>query len=122
MASIRYIVINIDESIQFYTQQLGFELIEQYGTAMAIVKNGDLTLWLAGPASSAAQPMPDGSKPQAGGWNRFVLQVSDLSKLVENLKSSGVKFKNEIVSGPGGQQILCCDPSGNVVELFQPRS
>lgn len=122
MASIRYLVNNVDESIQFYTEQLGFELIEQYGPAMAIVKKTDLTLWLAGPASSAAQPMPDGSRPQAGGWNRFVLQVSDLPTLVENLKKSGVQFKNEIVSGPGGQQILCCDPSGNVVELFQPRS
>lgn len=122
MASIRYLVNSIDESIPFYTQQLGFELLEQYGPAMAIVKKEDLTLWLAGPASSAAQPMPDGSQPQAGGWNRFVLQVSDLPALVKNLKNSGVKFKNEIVTGPGGQQILCCDPSGNVIELFQPRS
>jgi catechol 2,3-dioxygenase-like lactoylglutathione lyase family enzyme len=122
MASIRYLVNNVDESIQFYTQHLGFELLEQYGPAMAIVKKADLTLWLAGPASSAAQPMADGSLPKAGGWNRFVLQVSDLTNLVANLKKSGVQFKNEIVSGPGGQQILCCDPSDNVIELFQPKN
>jgi predicted enzyme related to lactoylglutathione lyase len=109
MASIRYLVNNVDESIQFYTQHLGFELLEQYGPAMAI-------------ASSAAQPMADGSLPKAGGWNRFVLQVSDLTNLVANLKKSGVQFKNEIVSGPGGQQILCCDPSDNVIELFQPKN
>ena len=120
MASFRYLVLNVSESVEFYTQKLGFELIEQYGPAMAIVKKSDLTLWLAGPVSSAAQPMPDGSKPTPGGWNRFVLPVQNLALLVTDLKSSGVQFKNEIVQGPGGQQILCVDPSGNVVELFEP--
>jgi len=120
MASIRYLVNDVDSSIKFYTEALGFDLKQQYGPAMAIVAKGDLTLWLAGPMSSAAKPMPDGSKPQPGGWNRFVFQVEDLRGLVGKLKESGVRFRNEIVQGPGGSQILCEDPSGNVIELFQP--
>lgn len=119
MASFRYLVNNVDESVSFYTQSLGFELVEQYGPAMAIVKKVDFTLWLAGPVSSAAQPMPNGQKPTPGGWNRFVLQVADIQSLVQTLKSQNVKFRNEIVTGPGGQQILCEDPSGNVIEIFQ---
>jgi catechol 2,3-dioxygenase-like lactoylglutathione lyase family enzyme len=121
MASIRYLVNNVDLSIQFYCNNLGFELIEQYGPAMAIVKKSDLTLWLAGPSSSAAQPMPDGSKPQPGGWNRFVFQVENLEELVSRLEKQNIKFRNQIVSGPGGSQILCEDPSGNVIELFQAK-
>lgn len=119
MASIRYLVNDVPKSIQFYSESLGFELKQQFGPAMAIVAKGDLTLWLAGPVSSAAQPMPDGRKPEPGGWNRFVLQVEDLPALVERLKNQGVKFRNEIIKGPGGSQILCEDPSGNVIELFQ---
>jgi catechol 2,3-dioxygenase-like lactoylglutathione lyase family enzyme len=84
-----------------------------------VVKRGDLTLWLAGPESSAARPMPDGSKPEPGGWNRLVIEVEDLAGLVERMKGESVRFRNEIVTGPGGQQILVEDPSGNVVELFQ---
>lgn len=121
MASIRYLVKNVDESVEFYTKNLGFELIDQYGPAMAIVSKKDLTLWLAGPVSSAAQAMPNGDQPQPGGWNRFVLQVDDIQSTVSSLKNSGAKFRNEIVSGPGGSQILCEDPSGNVIEIFQPR-
>ena len=119
MAAIRYLVDDVDASVTFYTQLLGFELIEQFGRAMAITRRGDLTLWLAGPAASASKPMPDGRKPAPGGWNRFVLQVDDLAALVERLRESGVGFRNDIVSGPGGKQVLCEDPSGNVVELFQ---
>ena len=119
MASFRYLVNNVDDSVSFYTKHLGFTLIEQYGPAMAILKRDDFTLWVAGPVSSAAKPMPDGSTPKPGGWNRFVLQVADLKKLVSEMKTQSVKFKNEIVIGPGGQQILCEDPSGNVIELFQ---
>ena len=119
MASVRYIVSNVDHSIQFYTELLGFELKQQFGTAMAIVSKGDLTLWLAGPVSSAAHAMPNGEKPTPGGWSRFVLQVDDLAGLVAALKARGTKFKNEIVKGPGGSQILVEDPSGNVIELFQ---
>ncbi len=120
MASFRYLVNDVDQSIKFYTTALGFTLEEQYGPAMAIVSKDDFTLWLAGPASSAAKPMPNGAKPAPGGWNRFVLQVEDIQGLVQKLKSQGTKFRNEILQGPGGQQILCEDPSGNVIELFQP--
>ncbi len=87
---------------------------------MAIVSCNDVTLWLAGPMSSAARPMPNGDTPKSGGWNRFVVVVEDLQSVVTELKSQDVPFRNEIVSGPGGQQILCEDPSGNVIELFQP--
>lgn len=120
MASVRYIVNDVSASVAFYTGSLGFTLQQQFGPAMAIVSRGDLTLWLAGPAASASRPMPDGSQPVAGGWNRFVLQVDDLAALVMKLRANGVKFRNDIVTGPGGQQILCVDPSGNVIELFQP--
>ncbi|MCL5428182.1 MAG: VOC family protein [Chloroflexi bacterium] len=108
-------------SIEFYTKQLGFEMGDQWGSAFATVKRGDLTLWLAGPESSAARPMPDGCQPQPGGWNRLVIEVEDLAELVAKLKTFGVGFRNEIIKGPGGQQILVEDPSGNVVELFQSR-
>lgn len=120
MASIRYIVHSVDDAAAFYRDRLGFELKQQFGPAMAILARGDLTLWLAGPAASASRPMPDGRSPEPGGWNRFVLEVPDLTALVARLRQEGVPFRNEIVTGPGGQQILCEDPSGNVVELFQP--
>ena len=120
MASFRYLVSDVEKSINFYTQMLGFRLEQQFGPAMAIVSKDGFTIWLAGPTSSAAKEMPDGAKPQPGGWNRIVLQVSNLSVLVSNLKSSGVRFRNDIVKGPGGSQILCEDPSGNLIELFQP--
>jgi catechol 2,3-dioxygenase-like lactoylglutathione lyase family enzyme len=91
------------------------------GPAFAQVRRGDLTVWLSGPASSAARPMPDGRQPVAGGWNRFVLEVDDLAARVEVMRAAGVTFRNAIVSGPGGKQILAEDPDGNVVELFEPR-
>jgi catechol 2,3-dioxygenase-like lactoylglutathione lyase family enzyme len=119
MTSVRYLVHDVAAAVAFYTQRLGFTLQQQFGPAMAIVRSGDLTLWLAGPAASAARPMPDGRKPEPGGWNRFVLQVDDLAAKVAELRAAGVSFRNDIVRGPGGQQILCEDPSGNVVELFQ---
>jgi catechol 2,3-dioxygenase-like lactoylglutathione lyase family enzyme len=120
MASMRYLVNNVESSIQFYTGSLGFRLNQQFGPAMAILSKGDLTLWLAGPASSAAKPMPDGRLPAPGGWNRFVLEVDDIQALVAKLKTEGVPFRNEVVQGPGGAQVLCEDPSGNLIELFQP--
>ncbi len=120
MATVRYLVDEVDASIKFYTESLGFELQNNFGPPFAIVKKDDLTLWLAGPLSSAARPMPDGRKPEPGGWNRFALEVEDLESSVTSLKEKGVKFRNEITKGPGGAQILCEDPSGNVVELFQP--
>jgi catechol 2,3-dioxygenase-like lactoylglutathione lyase family enzyme len=120
VVSVRYLVKDVEASIKFYTDFLGFELRQQFGPAMAIVVRNSFTLWLAGPPSSAAQAMPDGQKPEPGGWNRFVLEVDDLPKLVAQLQTEGVRFKNEIVKGPGGSQVLCEDPSGNVIELFEP--
>jgi catechol 2,3-dioxygenase-like lactoylglutathione lyase family enzyme len=120
MAQVRYLVTDVGEAVAFYTGRLGFTLRQAFGPAMAIVSRGDLTLWLAGPSASAARPMPDGRRPEPGGWNRFVLQVDDLAGLVDELRRQGVRFRNDIVTGPGGQQILCEDPAGNVVELFQP--
>ena len=122
MATVRYLVKSVDDAIAFYTRELGFEVKQKFGPAMAILVRGDLTLWLAGPAASASKPMPDGRKPEPGGWNRFVLPVDDLAALVATLRQRGVKFRNEILEGPGGKQILCEDPSGNVVELFELRN
>ena len=120
MASVRYFVSDVTKAVAFYTQHLRFELKQQFGPAMAILRHGDLTLWLAGPGAFASRPMPDGRKPEPGGWNRFVLETDDLETLVGELRAQGVIFRNEIVTGPGGRQILCEDPFGNVVELFQP--
>jgi catechol 2,3-dioxygenase-like lactoylglutathione lyase family enzyme len=120
MASFRYIVSDVDAAVVFYTSVLDFELEEQFGPAMAIVRRGDSTLWLAGPPSSAARPMPDGSQPVPGGWNRIVIEVEDIAGSVEQLRAAGAHLRNEIVTGPGGQQILVEDPSGNPIELFQP--
>jgi len=119
MASFRYIVSDVDACVGFYCDSLGFSLKQQFGPAMAIVELDDLQLWLAGPAASASKPMPDGSKPTPGGWARVVVPVKDLKARVTALSATGARFLNEIVVGPGGQQILCVDPSGNVVELFQ---
>lgn len=120
MTPVRYIVTDVSKSIDFYVSKLGFTLEQQFGPAMAILTHGDLELWLAGPLASASKPMPDGSKPEPGGWCRFVLTVKDLDTLVSDLRDAGVTFRNDILEGPGGKQILCEDPSGNVVELFQP--
>ncbi len=120
MATIRYLVDDVDRAVTFYTTKLGFDLVERYGKAIAMVAQGDLTLWLAGPDSSAARPMPDGRKPVPGGWNRLVVQVNDLEARVKTMKGEGVTFRNDIVTGPGGKQILVEDGCGNVVELFQP--
>jgi catechol 2,3-dioxygenase-like lactoylglutathione lyase family enzyme len=119
MATVRYLVKDVEAAVKFYTAFLGFKVEAQYGPAMAILSRSDLTLWLAGPQASAARAMPDGQIPSPGGWNRFVLQVDDLVQFTADLKSKGVKFRNEILKGPGGSQILCEDPSGNVIELFQ---
>jgi catechol 2,3-dioxygenase-like lactoylglutathione lyase family enzyme len=118
MASVRYLVRDVDQAVAFYAK-LGFALRQQFGPAMAILEHDDLTLWLAGPRASAARPMPDGRTPEPGGWNRFVLQVADLADLVAKLRADGIVFRNDIVEGPGGRQTLCEDPSGNVVELFE---
>ncbi len=120
MALVRYLVDDVDAAEAFYTDKLGFTLEQRMGPAFAIVSRDDLSLWLSGPQSSAARPMPDGRRPEPGGWNRVVLQVDDLETRVEELKQEGLSFRNEIVTGPGGKQILLEDPAGNVVELFQP--
>jgi catechol 2,3-dioxygenase-like lactoylglutathione lyase family enzyme len=121
MATVRYLVADVDRSVAFYVGQLGFETLEQMGAAFARVQRGDLTLWLAGPQSSAARPMPDGGQPAPGGWNRFVIEVEDLAERVATLTETGVTFRNAIVTGPGGKQILAEDPDGNPIELFEPR-
>jgi catechol 2,3-dioxygenase-like lactoylglutathione lyase family enzyme len=121
MTAIRYLVENVDQAVDFYTGRLGFTVKQRFGPAMAILTRDDLTLWLAGPLASAAKPMPDGRVPEPGGWNRFVLQVEDLAGLVATLRQHGVRFRNDITDGPGGRHILCEDPSGNVVELFEAR-
>ena len=120
MAAFRMIVTDVDASVTFYTAHLGFTLIEQYGPAMAILSRDDMTIWLAGPMASASKPMPDGAKPVPGGWNRIVLTVDDLGATVLRLRSAGAVFRNEILAGPGGQQVLLADPSGNLIELFEP--
>ena len=119
MATFRTIVHDIKASIAFY-QSLGFSLQDHDGPAMAIMTRADLTLWLAGPKASASKPMPDGAQPGPGGWNRIVLTVPDLPQTVATLRASGATFRNDILSGPGGSQILLNDPSRNVIELFQP--
>ena len=120
MAVVRYLVADVDAAIAFYTGMLGFELIEKWGPPFAMVKRGDLTLWLSGPGSSAARPLADGSRPVPGGWNRLVLETKDVGALVEKLEQSGARLRSGIVSGPGGKQVLVDDPSGNPVELFEP--
>ena len=106
-------------SLEFYINVLGFELVEKWGPPFAMVKRGDLTLWLSGPGSSASRPLLDGSKPVPGGWNRLVLETDVLASLVAKLTQSGARFRSGIVSGPGGKQVLVNDPSGNPIELFE---
>jgi glyoxylase I family protein len=119
MATIRYLVSDVERSIAFYTRYLGFKLEQQMSSAFGRVSRGDLTLWLAGPQSSAARPMPDGRRPESGGWNRFVIEVNDVVSRVTQMKQEGMRFRNEVVTGPGGKQILLEDPDGNPVELFE---
>ena len=120
MAVVRYLVDDVDAAVAFYTGHLGFALEQRMGPAFALVSHDDLTLWLSGPQSSAARPMPDGSRPGPGGWNRLVLEVEDLEAEVERLQRAGLTFRNEIVTGPGGKQILLEDSAGNPIELFEP--
>ena len=121
MASVRYLVDDVDECIAFYVDFLGFELRTQMGPAFAIVERDDLVLWLSGPASSAARPMATGEVPEPGGWNRIVLETDDVGAAVERLRAAGVPFRNDPISGPGGTQVVLEDPSGNPIELFAAR-
>jgi catechol 2,3-dioxygenase-like lactoylglutathione lyase family enzyme len=118
--NVRYMVDDVDAAVAWYTKHLGFKLLSSAAPAFADVALGSLRLLLSGPTSSAGRPMPDGERPRPGGWNRIHLIVEDLSAEVARLRSDGVQFRNEIVTGPGGSQILLSDPSGNLVELFQP--
>jgi catechol 2,3-dioxygenase-like lactoylglutathione lyase family enzyme len=110
---------DVDAALAFYTGLLGFEVLTNAAPAFADVKNGNLRLLLSGPKSSAGRPMPDGTTPVPGGWNRIHFVVDDLATEVERLRAKGAAFRNDILEGPGGKQILLEDPAGNVVELFQ---
>ena len=120
LVSVRYMVDDVEAAIAFYTKHLGFALRMSAAPAFADVIRGRLRLLLSGPTSSAGRPMPDGTVPSPGGWNRIHLIVSDIAAYVDKLRAEGLTFRNDIVTGPGGQQILLEDPSGNVIELFQP--
>lgn len=120
-AHVRYLVDDVQAAVDFYTTHLGFTLRSSAAPAFADVTRGPLRLLLSGPASSAGRAMPDGETPAAGGWNRVHLVVDDLDGEVDRLRDAGVPFRNTVVTGPGGRQILVIDPAGNLVELFQPR-
>jgi catechol 2,3-dioxygenase-like lactoylglutathione lyase family enzyme len=120
IVNVRYMVDDVEKAVAFYTTLLGFEVLTNAPPAFADVKRGNLRLLLSGPKSSAGRPMPDGTTPKPGGWNRIHFIVDDIAGEVARLRDAGATFRNDILSGPGGQQILLEDPSGNVVELFQP--
>jgi catechol 2,3-dioxygenase-like lactoylglutathione lyase family enzyme len=120
LVNVRYMVDDVEVSVRWYTENFGFTLLTAHPPAFADVKLGALRLLLSGRTSSAGRPMPDGELPRPGGWNRIHLVVDDLAKEVTRLKTAGVSFRNDVVTGPGGSQILAVDPSGNLVELFQP--
>lgn len=118
--AVRYQVTSVSRAVTFYTAHLGFTLAGPQVPAFAAVTNGNLTLWLSGPGSSGSRPLPDGRPQTPGGWNRLALEVDDLPALVTKMKKDGLRFRNEIVAGPGGKQIQLEDPDGNPVELFEP--
>ena len=120
LVNVRYMVDDVERAVDFYTTHFGFTVRSNHAPAFADVERDNLRLLLSGPTSSAARPMPDGRTPEPGGWNRIHFIVDDIAGEVERLRSAGLKFRNEIVSGPGGQQILLEDTAGNPIELFQP--
>jgi catechol 2,3-dioxygenase-like lactoylglutathione lyase family enzyme len=120
MVSVRYMVDDVEASVAFYTEILDFQILNDFAPAFADVARGQLRLLLSGPTSSAGRAMPDGAEPGPGGWNRIHLIVDDIDTEVVRLRDAGAPFRNDILEGPGGKQILLQDPSGNVVELFQP--
>jgi catechol 2,3-dioxygenase-like lactoylglutathione lyase family enzyme len=118
--NVRYLVDDVDAAIAFYTEHLGFSLLSNASPAFADVARDDLRLLLSGPKSSAGRPLPDGREPAPGGWNRIEFVVDDIAVEVERLRAAGVRFRSDVVRGPGGTQIVFDDPSGNPIELFQP--
>jgi catechol 2,3-dioxygenase-like lactoylglutathione lyase family enzyme len=120
IVNVRYMVDDVDAAVVFYTKHLGFRPLTNHAPAFADVARGNLRLLLSGQTSSAGRAMPDGTVPASGGWNRFQIIVPDLHSEVERLKAQGLRFRNEIVTGPGGAQVLLPDPSGNLIELFEP--
>ena len=118
--NVRYMVADVGAAVDWYTKHLRFELIANHAPPFADVKRGALRLLLSGPTSSAGRPMPDGRVPEPGGWNRLHFIVDDVEAEAERLRAAGVTFRNDVVAGPGGRQILLEDPAGNPIELFQP--
>jgi catechol 2,3-dioxygenase-like lactoylglutathione lyase family enzyme len=120
IVNVRYMVDDVEAAVDFYTTHFGFTVRSSHPPAFADVVRGHLRLLLSGPKSSAGRPMPDGRTPGPGGWNRIHFLVDDIGAEVERLRAAGIPFRNDIVSGPGGQQVLIDDPAGNPIELFQP--
>jgi catechol 2,3-dioxygenase-like lactoylglutathione lyase family enzyme len=121
MPVVRYLVNDVDASLPFY-KTLGFKLADRWGPPFAIVKRKSLSIWLSGPGTSARKKLKDGSVPQPGGWNRLVIEVKDIESTVAALSAQGAKFRSKPIKGPGGKQALVEDPSGNPIELFEPRA
>jgi catechol 2,3-dioxygenase-like lactoylglutathione lyase family enzyme len=122
LVNVRYMVDDVEAAVDFYTTHFGFTLRSSAAPAFADVVRGNLRLLLSGPKSSAGRPMPDGRIPGPGGWNRMHFVVDDIASEVERLRAAGIAFRNDVISGPGGRQILLEDPAGNPIELFQPRA
>ncbi len=120
MVNVRYMVDDVEAAVDFYTNHFEFEVRTNASPAFADVVRGHLRLLLSGPTSSAGRAMPDGAKPGPGGWNRIHFIVDDIEAEVQRLRPAGVRFRNEVITGPGGKQVLLEDPSGNPIELFQP--
>src|SRR5262245_19190102 len=120
VVEVRYLVSDVPRAVAFYTTHLGFEVVEDFGAPFAMLGRGELRLWVSGPASSAARAMPDGRRPESGGWNRFVVAVDDIDAVLDGLRVAGVPTRSDVVRGPGGAQCVIDDPDGNPVELFQP--
>lgn len=120
MPVVRYLVDDVDEALPFY-ELLGFTLADRWGPPFAIVERDGLSIWLSGPGTSARNTLDDGSEPVAGGWNRVVIDVKDIEQTMAALKARGARFRSALIKGPGGRQVLVDDPSGNPIELFEPR-
>jgi catechol 2,3-dioxygenase-like lactoylglutathione lyase family enzyme len=118
VATVRYLVKDVDVAIAFYAE-VGFELTDRWNPQLAVMKLGDLTLYVSGPDTPTAKALPDGSQPQPGGWNRFVIHVPSMDDALSKLKAKGVRFRSEPIQGTGGRHVLCNDPSGNPIELFE---